>query len=74
VSFRLVFNNPTLPENTGDHRSSYTTSWDTISSGFFLRSFSTLKLAVSIGCVAHRLVTFQPRPKRARDRSYVSGG
>ncbi len=30
VSFRLVFDNPTLPENTDGHRASYTIRWDTI--------------------------------------------
>jgi hypothetical protein len=29
----LVFNNPTLPENTGDHPVSYTTLRDTIRAG-----------------------------------------
>jgi hypothetical protein len=29
-SFRLVFDNPTLPENTDGHRASYTIRWDTI--------------------------------------------
>ena len=30
LSIRLSLNNPTLPENTGDHPVSYTTLWDTI--------------------------------------------
>jgi hypothetical protein len=37
VSFRLSFNNPTLPENTGDHPASYTIRWDTILKGSIKR-------------------------------------
>jgi len=47
VSFRLVFDNPTLPENTGDHPVSYTTLRDTI-----LSRATLLRLASAVGSAA----------------------